>query len=310
LPYAEALRRFGSDKPDRRFGCELLELNALPAVANSDFPVFKNRLASGRVIGLNASGCARYTRKDIDALTELAKTYGAGGLVWVRFAEDGTVKSSVDKFFGEAQLREIGAALSAQPGDLVLIVADTTNRARKAAGALRLHLGKAEGWIDESKWDVHFVVDFPLFEQDEDTGALFPAHHPFVRLNPEDEHLFDTHPEQVRAWCYDLVMNGNELMSGSVRIHDSEQQAKIFSKLNLSAEEIEQKFGFLINAFRFGAPPHAGCAFGLDRWVMLFAGADSLREVICYPKNSAGRDLMLDAPAPVDAEQLKELGLN
>jgi len=310
LPYAEALARFGTDKPDRRFGNELVELNSTAAIQATDFAVFAKVRGTGKVIGVRGTGLAHYTRKQLDALTDHVKQHGAGGLVWIRFAEDGSVKSSVDKFFEETALRELGDALGCQPGDLALLVADSTRKAQKAAGALRLHLGKTEGWIDPTQWDIHFVVDFPLVECDETTGELHPAHHPFVAPHPEDLALMATDPEAVRAWCYDLVINGNELMSGSVRIHDKDVQAQIFDLLKLTPEEQQAKFGFLLDAFQYGAPPHAGCAFGLDRWVMLLAGATSLRDVIAFPKNSAGRDMMLDAPAPIDSAQLNELGLN
>lgn len=309
--YEEVLRRFGSDKPDMRFGCELQELHHVPAIANTEFKVFRNVLESenGKIIGLNATGCAGYSRKQLDSLTGLAKQYGAKGLVWMKYNPDGSTKSSVDKFFDAEQRKEILEGIGCQPGDLGLIVADGVHTARKVGGALRLHLAKTEGWIDESRWDVFFVVDFPLFERDEETGELQPMHHPFVMPHPEDRDKLHTDPENVRTWCYDLVINGNEIMSGSVRIHERALQEEIFQLLNISPEEQEAKFGFMLRAFEYGAPPHAGCAFGLDRWVMLFAGAETLRDVIAFPKNSAGRDMMLEAPAPIDEEQLRALGL-
>jgi aspartyl-tRNA synthetase len=310
ISYNTCLEKYGSDKPDLRFGCELVELNALPAIAQTEFVVFKKVLTSGgKILALNAEGCAGYTRKQLDALTDHAKHHGAGGLIWIRFEEGGAVKSSIDKFFDEADLREIGTAANAKAGDLLLIVADTTARARKVGGALRLKLGKDNGWIDESKWSIFWVVDFPLFERDEESGDLLAIHHPFVMPHPEDLDKLERDPEAVRAWCYDLVINGNELLSGSVRVHRRDIQARIFKLLNLSEEECEQKFGFLLRAFEYGAPPHAGCAFGFDRWAMLMAGGQTIRDVIAFPKNSAGRDLMLDAPAPADPVQLDDLHL-
>ena len=310
VSYDDCMRDYGSDKPDRRFGCKLVELNAVEAIQNTDFKVFASVLESGKVIGINAKGCAGYSRKQIDKLTDHAKQHGAKGMVWLKVNEDGTTKSSVDKFFDDASRAQIVEAMGAKAGDLILLFADSTEKARNAAGAVRLHLGKAEGWIDDSQWDVFWVIDFPLFHIDEETGQYASAHHPFVMPHPEDMDQLDSDPLAVRTLCYDLVMNGNELCSGSVRIHRRDIQRKIFELLGMDEAEQQHKFGFLLDAYEYGAPPHAGLAFGLDRWVMLFAGANSLRDIIAFPKNSAGRDMMLEAPATVDDAQLKDLGIS
>ncbi|MCS6935300.1 MAG: aspartate--tRNA ligase [Chitinophagales bacterium] len=310
LKYDEALRLYGTDKPDLRFDCRIVELNELlPA---SDFAVFNNTLNSGGLIaGINATGCASYSRKQLDELTEFVKAphRGLGGLIHIRFTEDGSVKSSIDKFFTEEQLRQIGAAFQAQKGDLLLIAADKHTKVRKSLGDLRLELAKRHGWMDEKKWSVLWVVDFPLFEQDEETGQITFAHHPFCSPHPDDLPYFDKEPLRVRAQTYDMVINGNEILSGSIRIHDPAIQEKVFQKLGLSKEEQEKKFGFLLNAFKYGAPPHGGCAFGLDRIVMLMTGGETIRDVIAFPKTSGGRDLMMDAPTPVEKKQLDELGI-
>jgi aspartyl-tRNA synthetase len=306
--YEYVMARYGSDKPDLRFGCELVELNE--TVRGSGFKVFDEPVNSGgKVIGIPAPGCAGYSRKQIDALTELAKAHGLKGLAWIKLAEDGSIKSSIDKFFGEEQLRRMGQEVGATAGDLVLIAAGPKRTTQEAAGALRLQLGQQEGWIDTSQWSVFFVVDFPLFEPDEATGELYPMHHPFVMPHRADLDRLESDPASVRAECYDLVINGAEIMSGSVRIHDRTIQQRIFNILQMSEQEQEEKFGFLLEAFRYGAPPHAGCAFGLDRWVMLFAGGDSLRDIIAFPKTTNGRDAMLGAPSPAAQAQLQELGL-
>lgn len=306
LPYKESLRLYGSDKPDLRFDCPIIELNEV--MGGTEFSVFNGVLAeNGLIACLNAKGCAKYTRKDIDKLTEMVKGWGATGLVWVRYGEDG-IKSSVDKFYSPEQLQKICEKAGASTGDMLLLVADKLKgKVRKALGNLRLHLGKTEKWIDESKWSVFWVVDFPLFEEDEETGKLTFAHHPFCSPRPEHLHYLDTEPEKVYAQTYDMVMNGNEILSGSIRIHQKEVQDKIFDILGLTEEEKQEKFGFMLNAFEYGAPPHGGCAFGLDRWVMLLAGETSIREVIAFPKTASGRDLMMDAPAEVPEKALMEL---
>ncbi|MCW5908050.1 MAG: aspartate--tRNA ligase [Chitinophagales bacterium] len=310
LKYDDALRLYGSDKPDLRFACPIVELNA--TLPKSEFGVFNNAIAGGGLVaGLNAKGCATYTRKQFDELTEFVKAShrGLGGLVNIRFNEDGTVKSSVDKFYTEEQLREIGQAFGAEKGDLLLIAADKTSKVRKSLGDLRLELAKRNNWIKPGTWSVLWVVDFPLFEKDEESGEITFAHHPFCSPHPEDLQYFDTEPTRVRAQTYDMVMNGNEILSGSIRIHQRDIQEKVFKNLGLSEEEREKKFGFLLTAFKYGAPPHGGCAFGLDRLVMLMAGGETIRDVIAFPKTSGGRDLMMDAPTPVEKKQLDELGI-
>ena len=310
LRYDDAIRLYGSDKPDLRFDCKIVDLNTV--LPKSEFNVFNNAIANGGLVaGLNAKGCAAYSRKQLDELTEFVKVShrGIGGLVNIRFAEDGTVKSSVDKFYNEEQLREIGKAFGAEKGDLLLIAADKTHKVRKSLGDLRLELAKKNNWIKPGSWSVLWVVDFPLFGKDEETGKVTFEHHPFCSPHPDDLQYFDTDPLRVRAQTYDMVMNGNEILSGSIRIHQKDIQEKVFQSLGLSPEEREKKFGFLLNAFRFGAPPHGGCAFGVDRIVMLMAGGETIRDVIAFPKTSGGRDVMMDAPTQVEQKQLDELGI-
>jgi aspartyl-tRNA synthetase len=308
IRYDDAMKLYGSDKPDLRFDCKIVELNSvLPA---SEFVVFNNAVASGGLVaGLNAKGCAAYTRKQLDELTEFVKAShrGLSGLVNIKYNEDGTVKSSVDKFYTEEQLREIGNAFGAEKGDLILIAAEKTSKVRKSLGELRLELAKRNNWIAPDSWSVLWVVDFPLFEQDEENGEITFAHHPFCSPHQDDMQYFDTEPVKVRAQTYDMVMNGNEVLSGSIRIHNRQVQEKVFHKLGISEEDRERKFGFMLNAFRYGAPPHGGCAFGVDRIVMLMTGGDSIRDAIAFPKSSGGRDLMMDAPTPVDVNQLNDL---
>ncbi len=310
LTYADALKYYGSDKPDLRFECKIVELNE--ALPKSEFPVFNNAIAAGNLVaGVNAKGCAAYTRKQLDELTEFVKAShrGLSGLVNIKFNEDGTVKSSVDKFYTEEQLKEIGKAMGAQKGDLLLIAAEKASKVRKSLGDLRLELAKRENWIAPGSWSVFWVVDFPLFEKDEETGEINFVHHPFCSPHPEDLQYFDSDPLRVRAQTYDMVMNGNEILSGSIRIHQRDLQNRVFNKLGLTEEEINHKFGFMLNAFRYGAPPHGGCAFGVDRWVMLMTGGETIRDSMAFPKASNGRDLMMDAPATVDPKQLEELGV-
>lgn len=308
LTYADALKYYGSDKPDLRFDCKIVELNnTLP---KSEFAVFNSQVENGGLVaGLNAKGCANYTRKQLDELTEFVKAThrGLGGLVNIRFAEDGSVKSSIDKFFSEEQLREIGKQFAAEKGDLLLIAADKVSKVQKTLGDLRLKLAKDNSWFDKDAWSVLWIVDFPLFERDEETGEIIFVHHPFCSPHPEDMQYFDSDPTRVRAQTYDLVMNGNEILSGSIRIHQKDLQDRIFAKLGLTLEEVDTKFGFMLNAFRYGAPPHGGCAFGLDRWVMLMTGGETIRDAMAFPKASSGKDLMMDAPAFVEEKQLNEL---
>ncbi|MFI5171970.1 MAG: aspartate--tRNA ligase [Chitinophagales bacterium] len=310
LPYLDAIKYYGSDKPDLRFDCKISDLNDV--VGGTDFSVFNNVIAAkGLIAGINAKGCAEYSRKQIDELTEFVKApqRGAGGLIYIRFAQDGTIKSSVDKFYSPEQLMEIGKKCNAEKGDLVLIVADKINKTRKVLGDLRLEMAKRQNWIDKNAWSVFWVVDMPLFEPDDTTGEPIFAHHPFCSPHPDDFQYMDTDPLRVRAQSYDLVMNGNEVLSGSIRVHNKELQEKIFKILGFSEEEKEKRFGFLVNAFKYGAPPHGGCAFGFDRWVMIMCGAETIRDVIPFPKNNNGRDMMMDAPGEVDDEQLKVVGI-
>jgi len=334
LPYAEAIARYGSDKPDLRFGAEIHALNE--AFAGTDFAVFKQVLESGGssaqesggssaqesggssalqgpglIAGIVAKGCAEYSRKQLDELTDFVKAphRGAGGLVYVKWAADGSIKSSVDKFFSADQLREVATGMGAKPGDLLLLVAAKTGITRKALGDLRLELARRENWIKPGDWSVLWIVDFPLFEKDPDTGEAIFVHHPFCSPHPEDLAYFDSDPLRCRALTYDMVMNGNEIVSGSIRIHQPEVQNRVFDVLGFSQAQKQEQFGFLLDALKFGAPPHGGCAFGLDRWVMLMAGQDTIRDVIAFPKNNAGRDLMMDAPAIVDQKQLDELSI-
>lgn len=310
LKYDDAIKYYGSDKPDLRFDCKIVDLNEV--LPKSEFVVFNNAVeAGGLVAGLNAKGCAAYSRKQFDELVEFVKAShrGLSGLVNIRFNEDGTVKSSVDKFYNEEQLREIGKAFNAEKGDLLLLAADKTSKVRKSLGDLRLELGKRNNWMDPNAWSVLWVVDFPLFEKDEETGEVTFAHHPFCSPHPEDMQYFDSDPVRVRAQTYDMVMNGNEILSGSVRIHQRDIQERVFNRLGVSPEEQEKKFGFLLNAFKYGAPPHGGCAFGVDRVIMLLSGGETIRDVIAFPKTSGGRDLMMDAPTVVDKKQLDELGI-
>ncbi len=310
LPYLDAIKYYGTDKPDLRFDCKIVDLNE--AVQGSEFGVFNNIIGTnGLIAGINATGCGEYSRKQIDELTEFVKVpqRGAGGLIYIKFAQDGTIKSSIDKFFSTEKLAEIGKLFNAQKGDLILIVADKTSRARKVLGDLRLEMAKRQNWIDKNTWSVFWVVDMPLFEADENTGEPIFAHHPFCSPHPDDFQYMDSDPLRVRAQSYDLVMNGNEILSGSVRIHNKELQEKIFTILGFSEEEKEKRFGFLVNAFKYGAPPHGGCAFGFDRWVMLMCGGETIRDVIPFPKNNNGRDMMMDAPGEVDDAQLKLVGI-
>lgn len=310
LRYDDAIKYYGSDKPDLRFDCKIVDLNEV--LPQSEFALFNNAITGGGLVaGLNAKGCAAYSRKQLDELVEFVKAShrGLGGLVNIKFNEDGTVKSSVDKFFSEEQLRAIGNAFGAEKGDMLLIAADKAGKVRKALGDLRLELAKRNSWIDESKWSVLWVVDFPLFEKDEETGEVTFAHHPFCSPHPEDMQYFDTDPTRVRAQTYDMVMNGNEILSGSIRIHQHDIQERVFKNLGFSPEEQEKRFGFMLNAFKYGAPPHGGCAFGLDRIVMLMTGGETIRDTMAFPKTSGGRDLMMDAPTPVDTKQLVELGI-
>lgn len=311
LPYKDAIRFYGTDKPDLRFDCKIIELNDV--MGGTDFSVFNSLLESdGLIAAVNAKGCASYTRKQIDKLTDFVKEphRGASGLVYIKYNEDGTFKSSIDKFYSEDHLKRICEHAGAEPGDMLLVVADRLKgKTRKVLGDLRLHLGHQEGWIDPKAWSIFWVVDFPLFEEDEETGELTFAHHPFCMPGEGDLDYLYSDPQRVSAQSYDMVINGNEIVSGSIRVHRKDIQDKIFDILGLTEEEKEAKFGFMLKAFEYGAPPHGGCAFGLDRFVMLMAGETSIRDVIAFPKTAGGRDLMMDAPAEVPANALKDLGI-
>jgi aspartyl-tRNA synthetase len=309
LPWSEAMRRFGSDKPDMRFGMEFVELMDVLKGTGS-FSVFNDAAYIG---GICAEGCAVYTRKQLDELTNFVKSQqiGAKGLVYARVSEDGSVKSSVDKFYTEDVLHRLKEAMGAKPGDLILILSgDDAMKTRRQLCELRLEMGNRLGLRDKNKFALLWVVDFPMFEWSEEEGRLMAMHHPFTSPKPCDIPKLDTDPASVLADAYDMVCNGVEVGGGSIRIHDAELQAKIFKVLGFTKEQAEAQFGFLMNAFKYGAPPHAGLAYGLDRWVSLFAGLDSIRDCIAFPKNNSGRDVMLDAPSAVDPKQLDELMLD
>lgn len=308
LSWHEAMRRFGSDKPDMRFGMEFVELKDV-LQGKGDFAVFNDAAYIG---GICAEGCASYTRKQVDELTNFVKSQqvGAKGLVYARIQEDGSVKSSVDKFYSQETLQEMKAAFGAKPGDLILILSgDDANKTRKQLCELRLLMGSRLGLRDKNKFALLWVVDFPMFEWSEEEGRLMAMHHPFTSPKPCDIDKLDTDPASVLADAYDMVCNGVEVGGGSIRIHDAVLQAKIFKVLGFTPEKAQEQFGFLMNAFKYGAPPHGGLAYGLDRFVSLFAGLDSIRDCIAFPKNNSGRDIMLDAPGFVDQKQLDELHL-
>ena len=307
MPWHEAMRRFGSDKPDMRFGMEFVEL--MDTLQKGKFNVFDT---AGYIGGICVPGCASYTRKQLDQLTDFVKRpqIGAKGLVYVKYNEDGTVKSSVDKFYSQEDLLELKAKMGAKDGDLVLILSgENANKTRVQLCSLRLEMGDRLGLRDKNKFECLWVVDFPLFEWSDEEQRLMATHHPFTMPNPDDIPLLDEHPEQVRAKAYDFVCNGIEVGGGSLRIHDKDLQAKMFEILGFTPERAMAQFGFLINAFKYGAPPHAGLAFGFDRFVSIMAGLDSIRDCIAFPKNNSGRDVMLDAPNELDPKQLDELCL-
>ncbi|MBH0332082.1 aspartate--tRNA ligase [Brevibacillus brevis] len=307
LTYADAMARYGSDKPDVRFGMELTDVSDL--VATSDFKVFAAAVAGGgQVKAINAKGCGHYSRKEADDLGKFASRYGAKGLAWIGF-KDGEVKGPIAKFFKEEELNEMKARLAVEEGDLLLFVADKPKVVADALGALRSKLGAELGLIDQSQFAFLWVVDFPLVEWDEDAKRYVALHHPFTRPKDEDLHLFDTDPGQMRAQAYDMVLNGYELGGGSMRIFKREVQEKMFTTLGFTPEEARKQFGFLMDAFEYGTPPHGGIALGLDRLIMLLAGRTNLREVIAFPKTASASDLMVNAPDVVDGKQLKELSI-
>ena len=306
MTWQEAMRRFGSDKPDLRFGMEFVELKEAFAGKGS-FSVFDDAQYIG---GICVPGCAHYSRKQLDELTDFVKRpqIGAKGLVYIKYNEDGSIKSSIDKFYREEVLRSVLQEGDAKPGDLMLILSgDKPNATRIQLCALRLEMGDRLGLRNKDVFKCLWIVDFPLFEWSDEEQRLMATHHPFTMPNPDDLPLLDEHPEQVRAKAYDFVCNGIEVGGGSLRIHDTQLQEKMFEVLGFTKERAEAQFGFLMNAFKYGAPPHAGLAFGLDRFVSIMAGLDSIRDCIAFPKNNSGRDVMLDAPGVLDDKQLEEL---
>ncbi|OKZ23655.1 MAG: aspartate--tRNA ligase [Bacteroides sp. 43_108] len=308
LPWAEAMKRFGSDKPDMRFGMEFVELMDV-FKGKGDFAVFNDAEYIG---GICATGCASYTRKQMDQLTDFVKRpqIGAKGLVYARVQEEGSVKSSVDKFYSEDVLAALKEKMQAAPGDLILILSGAdAMKTRKQLCELRLEMGERLGLRDKNKFALLWVTEFPMFEWSDEEGRLMAMHHPFTHPMDEDIPLLDTDPAAVRADAYDMVCNGIEVGGGSIRIHDPKLQEKMFEILGFTPERAQEQFGFLMNAFKYGAPPHGGLAYGLDRWVSIFAGLDSIRDCIAFPKNNSGRDVMLDAPACIDQKQLDELCL-
>ncbi|MDO3643268.1 MAG: aspartate--tRNA ligase [Mucilaginibacter sp.] len=304
MQYADAMRLYGSDKPDIRFGMQFVELNDV--VKGKGFGVFDN---AELVVGINAKGCADYTRKQLDELTEWLKRpqIGVTGMIYCRYNTDSTLKSSVDKFYSEDDLTNWAAAFNAEPGDLMLVLAGQTDKVRKQLNELRLEMGSRLGLRDKNTFAALWVLDFPLLEWDEETGRYHAMHHPFTSPKPEDIPMLDTAPGEVRANAYDMVINGTEVGGGSIRIHDRTLQSLMFKHLGFSPEEAQKQFGFLMDAFEYGAPPHGGIAFGFDRLCSIFAGLDSIRDVIAFPKNNSGRDVMIDTPSTIAEAQMNEL---
>jgi aspartyl-tRNA synthetase len=307
MTYADAMSRYGSDKPDTRFGMTFTEITEM--VKGKGFPVFDG---AELVVGICAPGAAAYTRKQLDELTEFVKRpqIGAKGLVYARYEAGGSLKSSVDKFYNEEDLKKWAAAFGAKPGDLMLVLAGPADATRKALNELRLLMGSQLGLRDKNSFSALWVIDFPLLEWDPEGNRYNAMHHPFTSPKREDLHLLDSEPGKVRANAYDMVINGTEVGGGSIRIHDRPTQQLMFKKLGFTDEEAKKQFGFLMDAFEYGAPPHGGIAFGFDRLCSLFGGADSIRDFIAFPKNNAGRDTMIDTPSTISAAQLKELGIS
>ncbi len=307
MTWHDAMRLYGSDKPDTRFGMQFVELKDL--TSGSGFSVMDDAEYVGAIV---APGCAEYTRKQLDQLTDFVKRpqVGAKGMMWVKLEKDGSIKSSVGKFFTDDQLKKWLERGDAKPGDLMLILAGQTMKTRKQLCELRLEMGSRLGLRDPQKFSCLWVVDFPLFEWDDETQRYYAMHHPFTAPNPEDIDKLDSDTGSVRATAYDMVVNGNELGGGSIRIHESDLQNTMFRLLGLSEDEARYKFGFLMDAFKYGAPPHGGLAFGFDRFVSILAGLDSIRDVIAFPKNNSGRDTMIDAPSTIDDSQLQELNIS
>ena len=307
MTFVEAMRKYGNDKPDIRFGMEFVELNDL--VKGKEFKIFDE---AELIVGINVEGKADYTRKQIDELIDWVKRpqIGASGMVWVKFQEDGVLTSSVNKFYNEDDLKAIAEKFNAQKGDLMLVMSGDANKVRAQLSALRMELGNRLGLRKGDEFAPLWVVDFPLLEWDEESGRYHAMHHPFTSPKPEDIPLLETSPGEVRANAYDLVLNGNEIGGGSIRIYDKDLQSKMFALLGFSPEEAEAQFGFLMNAFRYGAPPHGGLAFGFDRLVAILDGNEVIRDYIAFPKNNSGRDVMIDAPSQIDEVQLEELNIS
>ncbi|HAR72928.1 MAG TPA: aspartate--tRNA ligase [Flavobacteriaceae bacterium] len=306
MTFAEAMRRYGNDKPDIRFGMEFGEITDL--AKGKDFKIFDEQEL---IVGIAAEGCNAYTRKEIDKLIEWVQRpqIGATGLVWVRYNEDGTFKSSVDKFYSQEDLAAWAERMNAKPGDLMLVMSGNTNKVRAQLSALRMEIAERLGLRNPEVFAPLWVVDFPLLEWDEESERYHAMHHPFTSPKPEDMELIATNPGEVRANAYDLVLNGNEIGGGSIRIFDKEVQARMFELLGFTPEQAEAQFGFLMNAFKYGAPPHGGLAFGFDRFVSILDGSETIRDYIAFPKNNSGRDVMIDAPAPIDQTQMDELNI-
>ena len=304
MTYEYAMKTYGNDKPDIRFDMKFGELNAV--AQHKDFGVFN---AAELVVGIAVPGCAGYSRKEIDALIDWVKRpqIGAQGMVYVKYETDGTLKSSVDKFYDQTDLKKWAEATQAQPGDLILVLSGAAHKTRSQLSALRMEMATRLGLRKPDEFAPLWVVDFPLLEWDEESGRYHAMHHPFTSPKPEDKALLQTDPGKVRANAYDMVLNGNEIGGGSIRIHDKALQAEMFSLLGFTKEQAEAQFGFLMNAFQFGAPPHGGLAFGLDRLVAILGGQETIRDFIAFPKNNSGRDVMIDAPSPIDDAQLSEL---
>lgn len=306
MTFDEAMKTYGNDKPDIRFGMKFVELNEL--VKGKDFKIFDD---SELVVGINVEGCADYTRKQIDALIDWVKRpqIGASGMVWIKYQKDGVLTSSVNKFYSEEDLKNIAEKFNAQPGDLILVMSGESTKVRTQLSALRMELGNQLGLRKGNEFAPLWVIDFPLLEWDEETGRYHAMHHPFTSPKPEDIPLLQTDPGKARANAYDLVLNGNEIGGGSVRIYNKELQSTMFDLLGFTKEEAEAQFGFLMNAFKYGAPPHAGLAFGFDRLVAILDGNEVIRDYIAFPKNNSGRDVMIDTPSPIHQDQLNELEL-
>ena len=307
ITYDYAMKTYGNDKPDIRFGMQFGELNTV--AQHKDFSVFNT---AELVVGIAVPGCASYTRKQIDELIDWVKRpqVGASGMVYCKYEQDGTLKSSVDKFYDQNDLKKWAEITGAQPGDLILVLSGPANKTRSQLSALRMELGNRLGLRKPNEFAPLWVVDFPLLEWDEETERYHAMHHPFTSPKPEDLHLITDNPGAIRANAYDMVLNGNEIGGGSIRIHNKELQARMFELLGFTKEEAENQFGFLMNAFQFGAPPHGGLAFGLDRLVAILGGQETIRDFIAFPKNNSGRDVMIDAPSVIDTKQLDELNIS